>query len=92
MLIIIIPFTCPRLPPALGGCPALMELLGVTSGLEILRPMRSVRIARDFHTDCQGLVKKLQHPHVLRRNTSGPGYLLLRNCQKVLETGRTHLR
>ena len=80
--ILVIPFHTPRLPPELGGLPSIMELLAITGGLEILG---TLGLTGTIHSDCQGIIRKLLHPHVLRRNTTGPGYPLLRYCVRTLQ-------
>ena len=55
--------------------PSIMVLLAITGGLEVLA---TLGFTGTIHSDCQGLIRKLLHPHVLRRNTTGPGYPLLR--------------
>ena len=62
-----------------------MELLAITGGMEVLD---TLGLAGTIYSDCQGLIRKLLHPHVLRRNTTGPGYPLLRYCVTTL---RHHL-
>ena len=59
-----------------------MELLAITGGLEVLA---TLGLTGTIHSDCQGLIRKLLHPHVLRRNTTGPGYPLLRYCVRTLQ-------
>ena len=77
-LILVIAFHTPCLPPDLGGLHSIMELLAITGGLEVLG------LTGTIHSDCQGLIRKLLHPHVLRRNTTGPGYPLLRYCVNTI--------
>ena len=79
--IIVIPFHNPRLPPELGGLPPIMELLAITGGLEVLA---TLGLTGTIHSDCHGIIRKLLHLHVLRRNTTGPGDPLLR-CASTLQ-------
>ena len=69
--ILVIPFHTPRLPPELGGLPSIMELLAITGGLEVLA---TLGLTGTIYSDCQGLIRKLLHPHLLRRNTTGSGF------------------
>ena len=79
--ILVIPFHTPRLPRDLG-LPSIMELLAITGGLEVLA---TLGLTGTIHSDCQGLIRKLLHPHAIRRNTTGPGYPLLRYCVRTLQ-------
>ena len=71
--ICILPFTVPRLAAELGGAPMTMELLGISAGLELLG---ALSVKGTVFSDCQGLVRKLHHPNVLRRTPAGPGFSL----------------
>ena len=64
------PFSCPRQPVALGGSPQLMNLIGLK---DIIQVLDALDLEGSVYTDRQSLVKKLQHPHVLRRSTGSPG-------------------
>ena len=79
--IYILPFTVPRLPAELGGMPMTIELLGIYAGLELLD---ALSLTGTVFSDCQGLVRKLHHPHILRRTTAGPDYQLIRACVRRL--------
>ena len=80
--ILVIPFHTSRLPADLGGLPSIMELLAVTGGIEVLA---TLGLTGTIYSDCQGLIRKLHHPHVLRCNTTAPGYPLLRYCVTTLQ-------
>ena len=58
-----------------------MELLGISAGLELLD---ALNLTGTVYSDCQGLVRKLCHPHVLRRTPAGPGFPLIRACVRRL--------
>ena len=79
--IYILPFTVPRLAAELGGVPMTIELLGISAGLELLD---ALNLTGTVYSDCQGLVRKLCHPHVLRRTPAGPGFPLIRACVRRL--------
>ena len=80
--ILVASFTIPGLSPAHGGLPSIMELLAITGGMEILTILG---LTGTIHSDYQRLDQKLLHPYVLRRNTRGPGYPLLRYCVTALQ-------
>ena len=64
--ILVIPFHTPRFPSNLGGLPSIMELLAIIGGIEVIA---TLSLSGIIHSDCQGLIRKLLHPHVLQRNT-----------------------
>ena len=79
--IYILPFAVPRLSAEYGGVPQTMELLAISAGLELLE---ALDLTGTVYSDCQGLVKKLHHPHVLRRSPASVGYPLIRACVRRL--------
>ena len=58
-----------------------MELLAISAGLELLE---ALDLTGTVYSDCQGLVKKLHHPHVLRRSPASVRYPLIRACVRRL--------
>ena len=58
-----------------------VELLAISAGLELLD---ALGISGTVYSACQGLVKKLHHPHVLRRTPANPGFPLIRVCVRRL--------
>ena len=75
----------PCLAAELGGVPMTKELLGISAGLELLD---ALSLTGTVFSDCQGLVHKLLHPHVLRRTPVGPGFPLIRACVRRLTPSR----
>ena len=59
-----------------------MELLAISAGLELLE---AFDLEGTVYSDCQGLVKKLQHPQVLRRTPASAGFPLIRACVRRLQ-------
>ena len=84
--IFVLPFTADGLSTDQGGSPALMELLAITGGLQALDHLH---LSGTVLSDCQGLVRKLAHRHVLRRNPTSAGYPLMRDCARSITTART---
>ena len=84
--IIVLPITTEGLDSTLGGSPTLMELLAITGGLQILSHLN---LSGTVFSDCQGLVRKIDQRHVLRRNPTNAGYPLLRDCVRSLNPHRT---
>ena len=84
--ILAIPFSAAGLSTDQGGSPALMELLAITGGLQALAHLR---LSGTVLSDCQGLVRKLAHRHVLRRNPTSARYPLMRDCARSITPART---
>ena len=61
------------------GLPMTMELLAISAGLELLD---ALSLSGTVCSDCQGLVKKLLHPHALRRTPATAGFPLIRACAR----------
>ena len=80
--IYVLPFTVPSMTEEYGGTPMNMELLAISAGLELLE---ALDLEGTVHSDCQGLVKKLQHPQVLRRTPASAGFPLIRACVRRLQ-------
>ena len=59
-----------------------MELLAISTGLELLE---AYDLEGTVYSDCQGLVKNFQHPHVLRRTHASAGFPLIRACARRLQ-------
>ena len=77
----VLPFTVPSMAEEYGGTPINMELLAISAGLELLD---ALDLRGTVFSDCQGLVKKLLHPHVLRRTPASAGFPLIRACARRL--------
>ena len=84
--IYVLPFTVPSTAEEYGGTPLNMELLAISAGLELLEDLG---LRGTVFTDCQGLVKKLLHPQVLRRTPASAGFPLIRACARRLHPLRT---
>ena len=54
--ILVVPFTADQLDAEHGGFPFLMELLGLTGGLQLLLRLQ---LQGKVISDCQGLIRKL---------------------------------
>ena len=67
--ILVIPFTPPWLPADLRSPLSIMELLAIAGRMEILS---TLGLTGTIHLDSQGIIRELKHPHVLRRNSTGP--------------------
>ena len=80
--IYVLPFTVPSTAEEYGGTPMNMELLAISAGLELLDDLD---LRGTVFSDCQGLVKKLLHPHVLRRTPASAGFPLIRACARRLQ-------
>ena len=64
-----------------------MELLAISAGLEL---MDTLDLHGTVFSDCQGLVKKLLHPHVLRRTpTSASLPLICAYARRLQHPSRT---
>ena len=58
------------------------SLLALSAGLELLE---AFDLEGTVYSDCQGLVKKLQYPQVLRRTSASAGFPLIRSCARRLQ-------